>query len=235
MINKYEIDGVPVTITTNKAGKVTQATVGERGQYLIEPMGNSWHVAFMQQGDYKIYRSSNCYSSRYSGESDLDFIINGLVEDGYYPNCPNWVALNTYTPDFDAPILTRVWSAKYQPQDRLRDKRFNAWNREVRQIVESMSRYEKAFYRELGAPAVEMLNRLRNIVQRVGGVSSIDVLHLPAEFDSFLNKEEHLLCLLFLDIANEISLSNDGFLIDPEWVDPIPRGSCYLEDIISSH
>lgn len=233
MINKFIIDGVPVTMTMNKTGDVTEATVGERGQYLIEPRGNSWHVTFMQQGDYRVFRSSNCYSERYSGESDLNVIIDGLVNDGYFPDCPEWVKLNSYTPDFNAPILSRVWYAPYQKDDRLRDKRLQAWDREVRDIVKDMPIATQALFRALGEPAVEMLNILETVLHEFVGLRSIDMTNLPEGLEDGLSEEEHLLCVLYLDIANEISLSNDGFLIDPEWEDPIPHSSCYLEDIIS--
>lgn len=231
MIDKFEVDGVPVTIKANKAGDVIEAMVSD--QYLIEPNGNSYNVTFMQKGDTRVFRSHNCYSDRYSGLSDINAIIDGLVNDGYFPECPGWVSLNSYTPDFDAPILTRVWSAKYQPHDRLRHKRMRAWDNEVSAIVKRMPLSDKSKYRELGRPAVEMLNIIQNVLREFVGLRDIDMTNLPEL--NILSKEEHLLCCLYLDIANEISLSNDDFLIDPDWEDPIPRGSCYLEDMISSH
>ena len=231
MINKFEIDGVPVTIEMNKAGQVIKALIGGRGEYVIEKLYNSWDVYFMQMGDNGPFRSFNTYTSKWflTKETDINVIIHGLVEDGYFPNCPNWVKLNTYTPDFNAPILTRVWAAKYQPHDRLRYKRFNAWNREIKEIADSLSTSEKSFFRELGDPACDMLNGMEKVLREVEGLRDIEMLHIPVDL---LTEEEYLLCTLFLDLANEISLSNDDFLIDPDWEDPIPQGSCYLEDMI---
>lgn len=232
------VDGVPVTVEI-ETGEVVKATIGDRGQYVIEKQDgglSTFDVYFMQMGDNGPYRSSNCYTDKWflTDEKDIEVIINSIVDDGYFPDCPEWVKLNTYTPDMDAPILTRVWSAKYQPHDRLRHKRFNAWDREVQQIADNMTLREKSFYRTLGEPACEFLNIIESVLYDVVGISSprdYVSLDLPDGLE-ILSEEEHLLCVLFLDIANAISLSNDNWLIDPEWEDPIPRGSCYLEDLL---
>jgi len=232
------VDGVPVTVEIED-GEMVEALIGERGQYVIKKKNSSistFDVYFMQMGDNGPYRSSNCYTDKWflTDEKDINVIIKDIVDEGYFPECPEWVKLNTYTPDMDAPILTRVWSAKYQPHDRLRDKRFDAWRREVEEIADSMSLREKSFFRALGEPACDFLNIMSRILYDVEGISSprdYAPSNLPDGLE-ILSEEEHLLCLLFLDIANAISISNDDWLVDPEWEDPIPRGSCYLEDLL---
>lgn len=91
MKNIKMINGVPVTIEMNKTGQISKVSISDK--YIITPAQDEYKVVFMQKGDTRVFVSSNCYSQRYDGESDIDFIINGLCHDGYFPECPEYMAI----------------------------------------------------------------------------------------------------------------------------------------------
>ena len=103
-MNNKMINGVPVTIEMNKTG--VKVLISK--QYVITSKEcGGYKVVFMQKGDKRVYPSSNCYSERYDGEEDLDFIINGLCNDGYFPECPEY---------------KKISKEKYLEEERLREK-----------------------------------------------------------------------------------------------------------------
>lgn len=126
------------------------------------------------------------------------------------------------------PIWDRIWSYKFCHKQESSHEQARAWDREVEEFVHSLTLEQKSIFRELQHPACEFLNILEDIIRDVEGLKTISSI---PEID-ILPKEEYQLCIMLKDISQTIILENDGFLIDPEWRDPIPRGSCYLEDMI---
>lgn len=237
MKQKYHLDGVPVTIEMNKTGEITKALIGERGQYVVEPREyGGWRAVFMQMGDNGPFRSSNSYTDRWflNKETDINVIIEGLVEDGYFPECPGWVKNHTYYPDYDAPILERVWSYSYDGptwDDDISNGKFNKWSDEASSIANSLTLKQQGVINEMGHCACDILNILEEIIYETTGIPYIDIGG-PAKNIKIIDKETELVCKLLLDVSNSIGdIYYDDYISDPGFQNPIPDSSCCLEDL----
>ena len=115
------------------------------------------------------------------------------------------------------------------------DINLSTWLRTVEKFTDALDFNTSSVLREMGDPACEALNIFQEIVIEQGEFNPMKFVPRDWPISCDLDKESELLATFCLDIANSITNSNDGFLTDPEWSDPIPRSSKYLEDSISSY